>query len=179
MRRRAFTIAEVLVASAVFLGLAACLLLLYRMGLGARRRHEAHQQSHRAALQCISYLRNELRVIQLLEPSAFIPPAGTGARSDEMLYRRPAFAGPLQIDGSGTPIWQETCRLRFQADKQLWRIPDNPDVSPRALVNMGSGGEVWFSRVNDRLLKVEIRADFGDPKAVVTLRQNFLLPNQP
>lgn len=175
-KRRAFTIAEILVAAGLFLSLAACLLLLYRMGLGTRRRHEAHQRSHRAALQCISYLRNELRVIQVLEPSAFTPPT---AHTNQVLYRRTAFEGPLEVDGSGTPIWSETCRLEFRGDKQLWRDPDNPAVPDRPLVNLGEGGEVWFSRINDRLLRVEIRADFGDPKAVVTLRQNFLLPNQP
>ena len=177
MRRRwGFSIAEVLVASTVFLVLAGCFIALYHFGLGSRRRHEAHQRSHRAALQCISYLRNELRVIQLLEPSAFDPPV---AHVNWISYRRPAFDGPLEIDSSGNPMWKETVRLRFEGDHQLWRRPDNPDLKPRALAQLGPGGQVWFLRKNDQLLNVSIRADFGDPRSVVELSQNILLANQP
>lgn len=176
MKKRAFTLAEVLIASAVFLSITASLLALYRLGLGARTRHEAHQKPHRAALQCISYLRNELRVVQLIQPSDFSPGV---APVQEILYRRPAFDGPLQFDGSGTPLWALNCKLSFEADHQLWRRPEGPAPLPRSLVNLGTGGLVQFRRLNDQLLSVDIRADFGDPKAVVQLHQNFLLPNQP
>jgi len=176
IKRGAFSLAEILVASGVFITIAACLVFLYHMGLATRARHEAHQRPHRAALQCISYVRNELRVIQLLEPSAY---EGNPAPASEVLYRRTAFGGPLQVDGSGTPLWTETCRLSFEADHKLWRRPDNPNQPARALANLGPGGHVRFSRVNDQLLQVDLRADFGDPKAVIELTQRILLPNQP
>jgi len=172
------TLVEILVAGSIFLVLAGCLILLYQVGLGARRKQEAQRRPHKAATLCLSYLRSELKVVQLLSPSALSPLPEAGPVS-ELRYRRPALDRPLELDSAGIPLWSQVCRLVFEEDRKLWRYLDQPVGPPRALVYLGSGGELSFTRINDQLLSCQLRADFGESVPPLDWQQNFLLSNQP
>lgn len=172
--RRGVSLGELLLACALLGLLASALLLLHRAGLGARRRHEAHDRSQRAAMLAISYLRNELQVIQLLQPSSF-----SSDPVRECRYRRPRLEGPIRFDASGSPLWEQVCRLVSEDDGSLWRRLEEPGGQDRRLVQLGPGGGVFFSRPNEQLLRLHVYADFGEARSALRLEHQMLLPNQP
>jgi prepilin-type N-terminal cleavage/methylation domain-containing protein len=97
--RRGFSLVELMLAAALLGALTTGLLLLYHMGLQARKRHDAHQRTYRAVMVALGHLRGELRGVQMFRPAIYGGPV-----LDSALYRSPSMQdNRLVVDSSGTP----------------------------------------------------------------------------
>ncbi|MCA9792591.1 MAG: prepilin-type N-terminal cleavage/methylation domain-containing protein [Candidatus Eremiobacteraeota bacterium] len=129
--RRAFTLAEVLVASAIFvlLGLMGWAL----MTVAARAGHDLDSQSEafRQGSLALSRSREELRGARLVSPLSGL--------SSSLEFRYPRVEGRrLVVDAEGRPDYTQQAKISQAGDQLLLEKPVGSP--PRLLARLGAGG---------------------------------------
>lgn len=156
MNRRGLSLAEVLVAGAIFVGLAFLVLLIMTMGQRSHRLSETHSDAYRTALVALEKIRAEIRggiVLSAAGPRLeykYIP-RGEGVVLD--FTGHPIYAGPAVLRLDGTVIVREE-----------QPGPDPADLEVTQLVDLGEGGELEFEMESGRVLRVRVRAVRPDPQ---------------
>lgn len=123
MRRgRGFTLAEVLVASAIIGLITLTGLILFQFGNQAGRKTDRRLEIFRQGSQAILRLRREMRGASVSIPA-------TGETGQEILYRYPLVNnGVLQVDALGATIFEGEARIYLQGNQLLLQKPRDGKV---------------------------------------------------
>jgi len=152
--RRALSLPEVLVSSAIFCGLLLALVLIERMSARAMRQGEAAGDTYQLAMLAINRLKSELRGARVVQVS-----------DQEIHFQVPQLdpQGNLVVDSQGHPFWLPTDPVvrivGLNAGGEL--ILSEGDES-RRLARLGQKGEIHFSMpasTGHDLLNIRLHAE--------------------
>jgi len=179
-KKRALSLAEVLVVAAIFAGLMVTLAGLEIMARKVTVQHDHRSEVYRSAWLGIQQICSELRTV-LVDP---VDPASGQVDYHPFVFD-PA-GNPLTSPTNGELLHQsETTSILKRADG--WLVRRQPSLTPpdRKLAYLGAQGSCHFERRPDRcdLLQVNVLAKFVSKRDSQSLREyqaetSILLPNQ-
>lgn len=162
MRRRGragVSLADTLVAAAVFAGLLVIVVSMQMLSRKAMRKADVHTETWRAAVIGLDHVRRELRGANVLD----IVDDGRKVR-----YLRPIVSnGLLDLTAGGDVAFEEPTQAHSITVSVAGDLvcDDRATLTPRMLARLGPSGEVRFSwdPAASRLLHVRLRAVITDP----------------
>lgn len=164
MKHRGLTLAEVVISTAIFLGLSLLVVVIMRVGQRSETKADVHSQADRAVLVGMAKIRAELLGGFVYNA---IPATAGQPGVLEYYYVKPNqpsidFTGHPTYHGPVTITREETRLLRREA-VPVEGTDDEVTYEVQQLEDLGSGGEVSFQWVSSRLLKISLSATRPDP----------------
>lgn len=176
MRSRGSSLVELLVAMTVLALMGAAVLWIYRVGISAQRKGDAHSDAYRQVMIAGRHIHEQLRCCQLQQPSA------PGAPQATVVYRFPRVSnGQVEIDSTGNPMWAGIATLSVDSQGNVVRT-DDQGAPAQVLARLGSKGSLEFERLDQRLLKVTLVGYQQAPQGQngrYEVSFKLSLPNQP
>lgn len=160
------TLAEVLIASALFLLVSAVLMMTLRASQGHLKKNDEHSEALRACLIAAEHLRSELG-------TAWVETPGIGEEAPQVVYRQPLHGtdGLVRVGPTGDIFWGPTRTVSLVND----RLMRDQGGDQRILCRLGSGATVNFKRTSQTLLEATVVSNLGSG---FTLTRNLRLNNQ-
>lgn len=166
--RRGLTLAEVLVASAIFSLITVMTLAAYRLSFQASAQQDVHSQAHRAAMLGVSHLQRLLRGAKLVAPKVGDPSAS------ELQFQPPLKSGDLlEVDQWGAPRWGNPQTIRLEGTSL---VHEDDTGRTRLLARLGDRGEVAFAQLSPGQVQIRLVSDAAGSLYEVTFK--VFLANQ-
>lgn len=166
--RRGLTLAEVLVASAIFAMLTMMTLAAYRLSFQASAKQDVHSQAYRAAMLGVGHLQRLLRGSELVSPKVGDP------ATSELEFQPPLQTGDqLVVDQWGAPRWGATQKIRLEGTNL---VHEDDTGRTRLLARLGQRGEVAFTQTAEGMVEIRLVSDAAGSLYEVTFK--VFLSNQ-
>jgi hypothetical protein len=180
LRRRhedGLSLAEVLISSAIFLGISLFVIVIARLGFRSETRGQTHTDAYRETLLAMEKIRSEIR-------SGIVINAVGSTLS--YLYIPPPDPEGVPIDFTGHPEYRGPAFLELDGQKLMRRETKPGESTPQLsqLADLGEGGELEFKMESSRILRLRVKAtrsDFVNPGKRVEYEQTLkvFMENQP
>ena len=145
-RNRAFSLAEVLVASAILALLGTVGVFLLQFGNRNAKSMERGAENHRQKSLAAARIRREMRGAQPFEPIS-------GEQGQFVTYRYPRLVdGQLEVDANGNPVYEDEARIYQDEDTLKMEKPIGGPVQLLARLDGGT----FSVEADDRFYRFEV-----------------------
>ncbi|MGE0492327.1 MAG: type II secretion system protein J [Vulcanimicrobiota bacterium] len=166
--RRGLTLAEVLVASAIFAMLTVMTLAAYRLSFQASAKQDVHSQAYRAAMLGVGHIQRLLRGSELVAPKVGDPAA------TELEFQPPLKNDELlEVDQWGAPRWGASQKIRLEGTNL---VHEDDAGRTRLLARLGERGEASFNQPTQGMVEIRLTSDAAGSLYEVTFK--VFLANQ-
>lgn len=158
--QRGFSLLEVAIASFLFALLSVVFFLTMRQNRAAESQQNIQTAANRTMLSVVAFLREELRGVNILQPSLPTDPDDPPLPAINFIeYEYPTMTeGGLVVTSAGAPVWAGIATIDYQ-DNRLVRTK-NSETS--LLGSLGPSGEFSARRENDLVhVTIVYDADLG------------------